>query len=232
VGAIARGDLNQRVEVKGEDEISQLATCFNVVIERLDQADRARKAFIANVSHELRTPLAIIQGNVERLLEREPPPAEVGSANPAPITGDSDPDRLALELIQRETTTLNRLIGDLFTLARLEEATLPLQPVPLRLDEVVGQAVESLRAAAWDQRRVTVQSLVQADKPPVLADRTRLGQILNNLALQRPPSHFGRRAGHRGGGSSRGDGRGLGERHRNRHSDRRPRSGLRPLLSG
>lgn len=188
--AMARGDLQRRIEVAGEDEISQLAVQFNDVIERLEQADRSRKAFIANVSHELRTPLAIIQGNLERLLEAERVAGVASISGPTRLADDSLPDRQMLETIQREALTLNRLIDDLFTLARLEEAVLPLESAPLRLDELVTQAVEGVRSVAWKQRKVTVQSLVREDLPPVLADRIRLGQILGNLlhnALRHTP---------------------------------------------
>ncbi len=163
---------------------------FNDVIERLEKADRSRKAFIANVSHELRTPLAIIQGNLERLLEASPVVGAVSTSGPTRLAADQVPDRQALETIQRETLTLNRLIDDLFTLARLEEAVLPFESVPVQLHKLVSQAIEGVRSVAWKQRKVTVQSLVRGDLPPVLADRIRLGQILGNLlhnALRHTP---------------------------------------------
>lgn len=188
--AMAHGDLQRRIEVTGEDEISQLAMQFNDVIERLEKADHSRKAFIANVSHDLRTPLAIIQGNLERLLEADPVVGTVSTSEPTRLAADPVPDRQALETIQREAITLNRLIDDLFTLARLEEAVLPLESAPVHLHELVSQAIEGVRSVAWKQRKVTVQSLVREHLPPVLADRIRLGQILGNLlhnALRHTP---------------------------------------------
>jgi signal transduction histidine kinase len=166
-GAMAQGDLSQRVEVRGEDEISRLSERFNDMVERLDTTDRARKTFVANVSHELRTPVAIIQGNLERMLDE-----------PERVSAD---ERRALEVIHQETITLSRLIDDLFTLARIEETALPLEALPLQVAEVAGQAVESIRAVAWEQRKVAVESLVGEGLPAVVADRTRLRQILTNL---------------------------------------------------
>jgi signal transduction histidine kinase len=176
--AMSNGDLSRRVAVQGEDEISRLGTRFNDMIERLDRTDRARKAFVANVSHELRTPVAIIQGNIERMIDQPQPPASQNG------------DRQALEMIHEETVTLSRLIDDLFTLARIEEAALPVERLPLRLEEVAAQAVESIKPVAWEQRRVSIESLVRGDVPPVLADRTRLRQIFGNLlynALRHTP---------------------------------------------
>jgi signal transduction histidine kinase len=176
--SMASGDLSTRVPVKGSDEVTQVSQRFNEMVDRMEETDRNRKAFVANVSHELRTPVAIIQGNVERLLE-QPEATE-------------DPERQArsLAVIRQETSTLTRLIDDLFTMARIEETSLPLQTVPVNLHDIVTQVVEGISPVAWSQRKVSVQSVVSADLPAVLADPTRLRQILGNLlynALRHTP---------------------------------------------
>lgn len=163
---MAHGDLARRVEPAGEDEIGRLGQRFNVMAASLERADRRRRSFVANVSHDLRTPVAIIQGNVERLLQLQPKDAE-------------PPDEL--QAVQRETVTLARLIDDLFTLAQLDEAVLPIAPVAVALEPVVREVVDGIRGPAWDQRRVVVRAQVDAGLSPVLADPTRLRQILGNL---------------------------------------------------
>jgi signal transduction histidine kinase len=167
--AMAVGDLSKRVDVRGEDEISRVSVRFNDMIERLQQTDAARKAFVANVSHELRTPVAIIQGNLEQLLNRQ--------AN----NGLGDEDCRRLRLLYQESLTLSRLIDDLFTVARIEEAQLPLETLPLRIDEVVNQVVDGVKGVAWEQRRVSVESLVKPGLPTVIGDQTRIRQVLGNL---------------------------------------------------
>ncbi|MDP9365533.1 MAG: HAMP domain-containing protein, partial [Chloroflexota bacterium] len=185
--------LDQRVDAAGADEVGRLGERFNLMTERLAAADRSRKAFVANVSHELRTPVAIIQGHAERLLVREAVPAGGNGrarATASPAAPDEPTTAAALAVIHQETVTLSRLIDDLFTLARLEEATLPVEPAPVCLDEVATEAVDGLRALAWDQRKVTIRSMVQSAVPRALADRTRVRQILNNLlhnALRHTP---------------------------------------------
>ena len=191
--AMGRGDLSRRVPVQGTDEISRLADCFNDMSERLAAADRARRAFVANVSHELRTPVAIIQGHLERLLETDPRQAVLaGNDRHGPnLPSAIDPTPTdALATMHQETLTLSRLIDDLFTLARLEETALPVEAAPVRLDELAAEAVEGLRTLAWQQRKVTVQTLIARGLPPVVADRTRTRQVLNNLlynALRHTP---------------------------------------------
>jgi len=192
---MAQGDLSRRVVVTGEDEIARLAEHFNDMIERLEVTDRGRRSFVANISHELRTPVAILQGNLERLLTRQQPPDLAGVAARAQVAGayappESPRDEAALRVMYQETMTLSRLIDDLFTLARLEETTLPLEIAPLPLDVVAAEAVASIKPLAWDERKVSVTSLVRPGLPAVLADATRLRQIFNNLlynALRHTP---------------------------------------------
>ncbi|HYI14739.1 MAG TPA: HAMP domain-containing sensor histidine kinase [Thermomicrobiales bacterium] len=176
--AMGEGDLSRRVVVRGHDEVARVSERFNDMVDRLQTTDQARKSFVANVSHELRTPVAIIQGNLERLIAD------------AESSGDSPEERRTLDMLHRETLTLSRLIDDLFTMARIEETTLPLATTALRVSEVAAEVVDGIREVAWEQRRVSVESLVPADLPPVVADRTRLRQILGNLlynALRHTP---------------------------------------------
>jgi signal transduction histidine kinase len=176
--AMGDGDLSRRVPVRGHDEVTRVSERFNDMVDRLQTTDQARKSFVANVSHELRTPVAIIQGNLERLISD-------GESN-----GDTLEQRRTLEMLHRETLTLSRLIDDLFTMARIEETTLPLETTSLRLHEIAADVVDGIREVAWEQRRVSVESLVPATLPPVIADRTRLRQILGNLlynALRHTP---------------------------------------------
>src|SRR5690606_29398412 len=174
--AMAQGDLGRRVAVKGEDEIARLAERFNEMIASVDRTDRARKAFVANVSHDLRTPVAIVRGHIERLL---------ASRGADPISGSlgelDDEETRSLAVVHQEVLTLERLINDLFTLARIEEATLRIEPAPVAIDEVARAAVEGVRPMAWEQRKVAVEAMLPPGLPPVLADRTRLQQIFGDL---------------------------------------------------
>jgi len=175
--AMVAGDRAKQVSVSGQDEIAQLGQRFNDMLAHLDRADRERKTFVANVSHDLRTPIAIIQGRVEQMLQGE--------------SGPFDPEtQRALEVVHAETTTLSRLIDDLFTLARLEETSLPMSPEAVDIAALATQMVGAIQPVAWSQQRVSVQSVVKAGLPPALADETRLRQILGNLlynALRHTP---------------------------------------------
>lgn len=130
-------DFQRRVQYKGaRDELGELAVTFNAMLTGLEDAYKRlaeslslQKRFVADASHELRTPLTSIRGNVDFLLQ----------------LGNKDENlyREALADISAETKRLNRLVGDLLTLARadsgfkLDFTEFELIPV---LEEVIRQA--------------------------------------------------------------------------------------------
>lgn len=174
--AFADGDLHTRVRVARRDEIGRLAERFNEMGEQIEESDRSRRAFLSNVSHELRTPVAIIQGTVERMMERK-------CATPEEATQ-------AVELVNLETRNLTRLIDDLSTLGRLEEAKLRLDLQPVCVYGVADDAVGGLKKLAWNQRKVSVENIVSPDLPQGFGDPDRLRQIIHNLlfnALRHTP---------------------------------------------
>jgi signal transduction histidine kinase len=176
--AIADGHLDYRVEVASRDEIGRLAARFNLLAARLEEIERARASFVSNVSHDLRTPIAIIHGHVE---------AQLGRADGIAPTLSTEE---ALRVIERETETLRSLIDDLFTLTRLEEAALPMQPQPTQLTPLIESAVTGIRPLASRQGKIGVNSLAPADLPLVMVDPIRVTQVLNNLlynALRHTP---------------------------------------------
>lgn len=182
--AVSRGDLARRVPVRGGDEIARVSEQFNDMSGRLAAADEARRTFVANVSHELRTPVAIIQGHVEWLLDESPQPA-AASRDGKPEEGNTPAmapaPGMPLEVIHQETLALSHLIDDLFTLARVEATVLPLDTRPVELAGLINERVASIRESAWRQRKVVVQTRLPTNLPAVIADPTRLRQILNNL---------------------------------------------------
>lgn len=174
---MAQGALNTRVRVRKHDEIGRLAESFNAMAAQIDSNDRARKAFVSNVSHELRTPISIILGNVEQL-QMLPESRDESIAKP-------------LATIQLEGQMLVRLVDDLFTSARLQESNLKMKRDPLSLAEVATDVLAGIQKSAWDHRKVSVESVISPDLPPVLADKQRLQQIISNLvynALRHTPA--------------------------------------------
>lgn len=175
--AMAAGNRGARVSIDGQDEMAQLGRQFNAMLDHLDRADRERRAFVANVSHDLRTPIAIIQGHIEQLIDQPD----------APSAGEL---RQTLDVIHQEAATLSHLIDDLFTIARLEETSLPMQLEPVNVGAIASEVAGAIRPVAWDQRKVQIESVMSPLLSPALADPVRVRQILNNLvynALRHTP---------------------------------------------
>lgn len=173
---MAKGELNTRVRIRHHDEIGRLAESFNTMAEQVHYNDRSRRAFLSNVSHELRTPVSIIMGNAEQM-QMLPESRDESLAHP-------------LRVIQHEGRMLVRLIDDLFTSARLQESNLRLNMVPVELAPTINSVISAVQTTAWKDRKVSVESLISPDLPPVLADAQRLQQIISNLvynALRHTP---------------------------------------------
>ena len=167
--AIAAGDLSRRVERAEErTEVGRLGLSLNAMLGRIETSFRAQEAserklrrFVADASHELRTPLAAVRAYAE-LFDR-------GAA-----TRPTDLER-SMKGISRESERMSVLVDDLLLLARLDDGR-PLERVPVELDEVVGEAVET--AHAVDPERPID---LQVDPAVVIGDRVRLRQIVDNL---------------------------------------------------
>jgi two-component system sensor histidine kinase MprB len=123
------GDLSQRIDAGGRDELSRLASSFNSMLGALEESTRAQRQLVADASHELRTPLTSLRTNIEVLAtERTLPPGER--------------QRLLTDVVEQlgEMTTL---IAELIELAREEQAPEDMEDV--RLDLVAADAVERTR---------------------------------------------------------------------------------------
>jgi two-component system sensor histidine kinase BaeS len=166
---LARGDLSARVTIgdRTEDEIAAVAHALNLMAEQLEAARGSERAFLLNVSHDLRTPLTSIRGYAEALAD-------------GTLDGD-DPQarRRAADVIMSESRRLERLVGDLLDLSRLDSHQFSLHPQAVDADAVVRDAVEAFRPHADDLG--IVLTVDNGTAIPADLDPQRLGQIVANL---------------------------------------------------
>jgi signal transduction histidine kinase len=179
-GTLREGDYQTRVLVEGQDEVARLQTDFNAMAEIMEQdvhnlhAQReaveklleSRRRLFAGVSHELRTPLSILNSYLEAIQKKSNVPPDL---------------QQYLVVMEQETAHLQRLINDLFTLARTDAGQLEIAVQPLEVGPVLKRAVEASRLQAWQSKKLEVNLDMPPDLPQVLADETRLEQIFNNL---------------------------------------------------
>ena len=131
----------------------------------LEELERLRAEFLATVSHELRTPLATVRGSVTALLE------EPSDMHPAEM-------RQFHQIILEQTDRMRALIAELLDVARIETGTLPVSPEPADLAVLVGEAGNAFRIGG---HRHNLLIDLPPDLPWVMADRSRILQVLGNL---------------------------------------------------
>jgi two-component system phosphate regulon sensor histidine kinase PhoR len=133
-------------------------------ITELRRADQMRRDFVANVSHELRTPLTAIRGYAEALLDESP----------------TDQAREFLQIIFRHTSRMERLVGDLLRLARLDAKQETPERAPVDLVPIVENVIGEL-ASLIEARSTEVEVTVPDEARRLVTDGGRLHDILRNL---------------------------------------------------
>jgi two-component system sensor histidine kinase BaeS len=169
---VAEGDYSARVEERGPREIRRLGRSFNEMTERLRTDEERRRNLLADVTHELRTPLAVIQANLEGLIDGVYP---------------TDAGHLAVVL--EETKMMSRLLEDLQTLSTAEAGVLRLHRESVAPGALVGDIVAGFQAAAVDAG-VSLESRVEEGLPAILIDRLRIVEVFTNVlsnALRHTP---------------------------------------------
>ncbi|MCA1717867.1 MAG: HAMP domain-containing protein [Actinobacteria bacterium] len=169
---MASGDFEGQIPVRSRDELGELAVAFNSMAEAVGRQEMLRRQMAADIAHELRTPLAVIQGNLEAMLD-----------GVRPLSTETIAD------VHEETQLLARLITDLRDLSLVETGQLPLQRRPTDLNELTRASVARFASQAEEQGvRLAVETadgLPRADVDP-----DRLSQVLGNLlenALRHTP---------------------------------------------
>ncbi len=159
---IGRGDLSARVEVGSDDEVGEVAQTFNAMADELRRADESRRQLLADIAHELGTPLAVLQANVEGMLDG---------------VVETSPEKMAA--LHTQVQILARLTKDLRDLSLAQQGRLPLDRRPLDLAGLVREVAELSRPVAEDKG---VRLEVSPGAPlTAWADRDRMAQVLHNL---------------------------------------------------
>lgn len=158
---MAAGDHGERVVARSSDEVGRLAIAFNHMAEELDAVDRQRRDLIANVSHELRTPISALRATLENVVD--------GVVEPTP-------ELLGTMLAQTER--LQRLVGQLLDLSRLESGGSPLHKVRFDVAELVDAVVAEAALGAPD---LQLETEVTPPDLAMIGDPERLHQVLANL---------------------------------------------------
>lgn len=192
-GRVQAGDLSGEVPAGEDDEMGQLTLAVNemvhhlrIILEdersmrdhieksraeleevnnKLQELDLMKSEFLNTVSHELRTPLTSIKAFAEILLDN--------------VGEDPETQTEFLEIINKESDRLTRLVNNLLDLSRIEAGRMKWDKEPLDLHEAVSTAVTSLKAAAEKKGLHLITDI--EEELPTVGDRDKLIQVVTNL---------------------------------------------------
>jgi signal transduction histidine kinase len=165
VDAIATGHYDVTVP-KAPGELGHLSTRIGEMAHRLSEVEEMERNFLMSVSHELRTPLTAIRGHVSALLDEG-------------VVVDPESRNQSLETVEAEAQRLERLVGDILDLAKLDTHRFTVMTEEVDMAQLLEQAFERYRDEA--QRRSIDYRQEVRDRPVIISDGDRVLQVVGNL---------------------------------------------------
>lgn len=170
---LAAGELQERMQVKGEDDLARLATSFNEMagslqrqITRLEDLSRFQQRFVSDVSHELRNPLMTVRMAADTVHD--------ASTHFDPAVARSS------ELLQTQLKRFEALLTDLLEISRFDAGVAQLELDDVDIRSVVETAVDALRPLA-SSRGSAINISSEGENFVNAVDPRRIGRILRNL---------------------------------------------------
>lgn len=171
---IASGDLDQRMQVRGEDDIARLAGSVNEMaaslqrqIVRLETLSQLQQQFVSDVSHELRTPLTTVRMASEMIYEAR---------------GDFDPDMArSAELLRNQVDRFDILLSDLLEMSKIDAGASPLIFGAVDLAKLTETLLQEANHIA--QEHSTSFNYSGTSNALVFADHRRVSRIIRNLLV-------------------------------------------------
>ena len=161
--ALAAGRFDTRLASRRSDELGELARHFNLLAGRLEDAEHARRQWVADTSHELRTPLAVLRAQLEAIQDG---------------VRQADPKNVAAML--RQVLALNRLIDELYALARADVGALECRQERVDLWTLAAEEAHAY-AGRFDEAGLALVLDAAPAHALVLADPDRMRQVVRNL---------------------------------------------------
>ena len=161
---LAKGNFDQRIKVKRNDEIGDLCLAFNQMADELENSEKIKNDFISSVSHELRTPLTAIKGWSETILEMR----------------DEETLTKGMRVIVTETERLSSMVEELLDFSRIQNKKLQLQKADMDILAELADAV-----LIYTERAAKNGIIINYHEPEGVAiingDKNRLRQVFINI---------------------------------------------------
>ena len=160
-------NLHERLNVYNlDDELGELAVAFNHLLDRLEEAFKLQKLFVANASHEIRNPLTAILGETEVALEK---------------TRSSFEYQDSLKNISIEAERLNGLINNLLQLSSITYSNTEIKKERVKIIDFVSEVVNNFKVTFPSSKLALHKEVMDADKFIVLANQNLLETALINF---------------------------------------------------
>ncbi len=161
--ALSEGRFDTRLAAGRSDELGELARAFNALALKLATTEQARRQWVADTSHELRTPLSVLRAQLEAIED-----------------GVRQADAATVASMLRQVLALNKLVDELYVLARADVGELDCQAGPVDLWQMLAQ-----QAGGFADKAAAAGLSIELGAPPpstvVWADPDRLRQVIGNL---------------------------------------------------
>ncbi len=162
---ITERNLNERIPLPAQqDELHQLTSSINQLLERIEEALERQKQFTADASHELRTPLSVLRGTLEVLLRK-------------PRTAEEYTEKIRLSI--REIDRLHQIVEQLLAIARLDQTNQSLVYESVHVKSFIHDLVQRQRSS-WAQNGARIE-IECADEAALQTDRSLFEVIMENL---------------------------------------------------
>lgn len=167
---LAKGDYSVKTNIKQKDEIGELAATIDILTQQLNEAskqseklEQLRRDFVANISHELRTPITVMRGSLEALCDE--------------VVTDPPKVKSYHKQMLFEAKFLQRLVGDLLDLSRLQNADFVIEKQPINICDVINDVTRSMTHIA-NKKAVAINISNDKSLCQIIGDYGRLRQML------------------------------------------------------
>lgn len=161
----AKGNMEYRIPVNGQDEIGQLAASLNYMSKEIAKSDDFQKKFVANISHDFRSPLTSIKGYAQAMMD-----------------GIIEPEQYEkyLNIIVSETERLQNLTESILTLNRYDSNSLTIEKSSFDVNRIIRDTA-ALFEGKCRPKKIAIQLILCGHELMVYADKGKIQQVIYNL---------------------------------------------------